>query len=122
MKAESIDPQRINQIPVVVAYTLALWALEDKNQGKGHGFPFDRPYLIFHQRLEALHSLPRKLSKLRWENRRDKKPYVKIFKDLIETMEDSVLRKSAEYIQEKNDVFDKLRDAMRIAVADGNAV
>ncbi|KKM60018.1 hypothetical protein LCGC14_1546040, partial [marine sediment metagenome] len=41
LKVESVeDPQRINHIPVVAAYTLALWALEGKKQGKGYGFPF----------------------------------------------------------------------------------
>jgi len=120
LKAESIqEPQRINHIPVVVAYTLALWALEGKKQGKGYGFPFDRPYITFYQRLETLYSVLRKLIELRWENRRDKKPYVKIFRDLIETMQDSVLRKAAEHMQEKSAVFDKLRDAMRIAIPDG---
>ena len=99
LKAVSIeDPHRINHIPVVAAYTLALWALEGKKQGKGYGFPFDRPYLAFYQRLETLHSVLRKLIELQWENRRDKKPYVKIFRDLLETMEDSVLRKAVELI------------------------
>lgn len=120
LKAESIqDPQRINHIPVIVAYTLALWALEGKKQAKGYGFPFDRPYITFYQRLETLYSVLRKLIELRWENRRDKKPYVKIFRDLLETMEDSVLRKAAEKMQEKSAVFDKLREAMRIAIPDG---
>ena len=120
LKAKSIeDPQRINHIPVVAAYTLALWALEGKKQGKGYGFPFDRPYLTFYQRLETLHSVLRKLIELRWENRKDKRPYVKTFRDLLETMEDSVLRKAAEHMQEKSAVFDKLREAMRIAVPDG---
>lgn len=120
LKAKSIeDPQRINRIPVVVAYTLALWALEGKKQGKGYGFPFDRPYLTFYQRLETIHSVLRKLIELRWENRRGKRPYVKIFRDLIETMEDPALCKAAEYMQEKGAVFDKLREAMRIAVPDG---
>ena len=121
LKAKSIEgpPKRINHIPVVAAYTLALWALEGKKQGKGYGFPFDRPYLTFYQRLETLHSVLRKLIELQWENRKDKRPYVKIFRDLLETMDDYVLRKAVERMQEKSAVFDKLREAMRIAVPDG---
>ncbi len=36
------------------AYSLALWALQGKHCGDGYGFPFDRPLLVFAERLTLL--------------------------------------------------------------------
>lgn len=104
----------------VAAYSLVLWALEGKKQAQGYGFPFDRVYLSFYQRLKTLHSGLRQLKELHRGNRTDTRLYVKILRDLIDPMEDSVLRKAAETMQEKAAVFDRLREAMRIAVPDGH--
>ncbi|GAH50106.1 unnamed protein product [marine sediment metagenome] len=52
-------------------------------------------------------------------NKKDNKPYMKILRDLIDTMDDAVLSKAVEEMKEKVTVFDKLRSAMRIALPDG---
>ena len=52
-------------------------------------------------------------------DKRDNRPYVKVIRDLYETMQDKVLRTTANQMQEKIAVFDKLRDAMRIALPEG---
>jgi len=69
--------------------------------------------------LQSLQAALRQLIESGWGNRKEAKAYVKVSRDLIDTMEDSVLRKTAEKMQEKAVVFDKLRQAMRIALPDG---
>jgi len=107
-------------MPLVAAYTFVLWALEGKKQAQGYGFPFDRVYLNFYQRLKILHSGLTQLKDLHRGNRKDTKAYVKVLRDLIDTMEDSVLRKAAETMRDKTAVFDRLREAMRIALPSGH--
>ena len=107
-------------MPAGAAYTVVQWALDGKKQGKGYGFPFDRPYLTFYERLKVAHSMLMRMNavKLRGD-KRDNRPYVKVIRDLYETMQDKVLRITAKQMQEKIAVFDKLRDAIRIALPDG---
>jgi hypothetical protein len=104
----------------VAAYSLVVWALEGKKQGQGYGFPFDRVYLSFYQRLQILHSALIQLKELHRGHRADTRLYVKVLRDLIDPLEDSVLRKAAETMHEKAAVFDRLREAMRTAVPDGH--
>ena len=52
-------------------------------------------------------------------DKRDNRPYVKVIRDLYETMEDKVLRTTAKQMQEKIAVFDKLREAIRLALPEG---
>jgi len=113
-------PLLLLYMPLVAAYTLVLWALEGKKQGQGYGFPFDRVYLSFYQRLKILHSGLTQLKDLHQGNRKDTRAYVSVLRDLIDTMEDSVLRKAAESMEGKTAVFDKLREAMRIAMPNGH--
>lgn len=105
---------------LVATYAFVLWALEGKKQAQGYGFPFDRVYLNFYQRLKILHSGLTQLKDLHRGSRKNTKPYVKVLRDLIDTMEDSLLRKTAQSMQEKTAVFDKLREAMRIALPSGH--
>jgi hypothetical protein len=103
----------------VAAYSLVVWALEGKRQAHGYGFPFDRVYLSFYQRLQILHSALIQLTEHHRDRRADRRLYVQLMRDLIDPLEDSVLRKAAETLHEKAVVFDRLREAMRIAVPDG---
>lgn len=104
----------------VAAYSLVVWALEGKKQAQGYGFPFDRVYLSFYQRLQTLHGTLRQLKELDRGHRTDTRLYVKVLRDLIDPLEDPVLRKAADTMQQKAAVFDRLREAMRIAPPDGH--
>ncbi len=116
-----IEEWAIEKIPVVAAYSLILWALDGKKQGNGYGFPFDRPYLTFYQRLQILYAECDKLQKIYLgDNFRDNKPFDKICDLLHSSMQDTILRTTALEMQEKASVFDKLRDAMRIADPEQN--
>jgi len=120
LKKKKLQKIMLDLMPAGAAYTVVQWALDGKNQGSGYGFPFDRPYLTFYERLKVAHSMLIQLNSVRLSNeRRDNRPYVKVMRDLYETMEDKVLRITANQMQEKIAVFDKLRDAMRIALPEG---
>ena len=104
-------------MPVAAAYSLAVWVLAGKKHNLRHGFPFDRSYLVFYERLTVAYGLLRQLNGriLRGE-KRDNKPYVKLLRDFIDTMEDTTLSNATRHMQQKVTVFDKLREAMRIAL------
>lgn len=120
LNEKKIDYSLIHQMPVVAAYILILWALDGKNQGEGYGFPFDRPYLIFYQRLKTIYSILKKMKKVKIKNgRQDKKPYIKVLSELLNTINDTILKKATCRMEEKMKVFDKLRVAMRIALPYG---
>lgn len=116
-----IEEWAVEKTPVVGAYSLIIWALAGKEQGNGYGFPFDRPYLIFYQRLQTLYEECEKLQKIYLRNnRRDNRPFAKICDLLYPTINDPTLRTTALQMQEKTSVFDKLRNAMRIADPEQN--
>lgn len=106
-------------------YTLIAWAIEGKKQGKGYGFPFDRPHLCFYERLKAIYSFLKhhKVNSANQSNAntdKENKDYNKILDDLDDIVNDSILKETSEQMQHKIAVFDQLRDAMRIASADRN--
>ena len=114
-----IEEWTFEQTPVFAAYSMIHWALDGKNQGNGYGFPFDRPYLVFYRRLQTLYAECEKLQDLRLRNcLKDNKPFFKICHILQDTLNDKKLRVAVLAIQEKASVFEKLRDAMRIADPD----
>jgi len=120
LKEKNLRKRMLNLMPAGAAYTVVQWALDGKKQGNGYGFPFDRPYLTFYERLKVAHSMLMQLNAVELSNdKRDNRPYVKVIRNLYETMDDKVLRTTANQMQEKIAVFDKLRDAMRIALPEG---
>jgi len=120
LKKKKLQKIMLDLMPAGAAYTVVQWALDGKKQGNGYGFPFDRPCLTFYERLKVAHSMLIQLNSVKLSNeRRDNRPYVKVIRDLYETMEDKVLRITANQMQEKVAVFDRLRDDMRIALPDG---
>jgi hypothetical protein len=120
LEQKSVDNSVLDLMPAVITYALVLWALAGKKQGDGYGFPFDRSYLSFYRRLQALHPMLRKLNAVRLSGKkRDNKPYLTVIRDLFDTLDDAILRKAADQMAQKASVFDKLRNAMRIALPAG---
>jgi len=114
------DKNPVKPAPEVFLYILILWALEGKKQGRGYGFPFDRPYLTFYRRLESIYSIIRQMRQSTDRRKADEnKLYTQIFKNLSPVMHDSKLKEAASLMQEKCRVFDKLRGSMRIALPSG---
>jgi hypothetical protein len=109
-------------LPGLCAYSLIQWILEGKKQGDGLGFPFDRPHLHLAKRAllisTHLDSLDATTVAGAWKDRR---PLFQLSWMLRELREDSVLQKSIATLETKIEVFDQLRDAMRIAETGGSS-
>jgi len=122
LKRKKLQGPGVGQMPVVTAYSLVLWALEGKKQGRGYGFPFDQPHLAFYERLGVIYNILNQVNGAK--SRKDRQAYrpcVKIIRDLCTTMTDAGLARAAAQMRKKIAVFDKLREAMRIAHPDGHA-
>lgn len=106
--------------PAVIAYSLIQWALDGKNQGKGYGFPFDQPLVAFAQRLNVVYAQINRLKNVRSSDaKNDHKALVKVSGNLKQVISDTVLCQTIAEIESKIKVFEKLRDAMRIAPKSG---
>ncbi|MBA7659444.1 hypothetical protein ES703_67424 [subsurface metagenome] len=100
----------------MVVHTLLVWALEGKKQGQGCGFPFDQPHIIFYQRLVTVYTLLDRFSQAGlFKSKKERRLSSTIRRDLQPVIMDSVLKNAAE-MQEKVDVFNRLRSAMRITL------
>lgn len=105
-------------------YTLALWAYRGKHSGDGYGFPFDRPLLLFAERLLALHEhLPTVLHLHPGPDGMAKPLLCKLETILSELVDDVSLQQAVRELRWRTGVFDRLRKAMRIApVGGGNGL
>ncbi len=106
----------VGNVSVIAAYSLIVWAFDGKKQGNGYGFPFDRPHLEFVKRLKEIHSNLAQLIEINLNNDyKNNKPLHKTFSDLSNIIEDKSLWNSVDAIESEIIIFEKLRDAMRIA-------
>jgi len=108
----------------VLAYTLSLWILKGKHCGDGYGFPFDRPLLTFADRLLASASqLPQLLEQPQYANCPASHPLSKLRREVMAVGNDQPLHLVVEELQWRGQVFDQLRNAMRIALpAEGDGL
>lgn len=107
-------------LPIVNTYTLIQWVLQAKSECRGYGFPFDHPHLVLAKRIRQVHSDIESIKDIRLRGDwKDNCPYFKLHVDLKEIAADRTLWKAVEAIEEKIVVFEKLREAMRIAPKSG---
>ena len=103
--------------PVVSTYGLVRWALAALKQGQGYGFPFDRCYVNFVKRLRILSTHLEPLCDIKlcghWQ---DNKPFYRVCHDATTVITDKKLKQAMRQIECKSEVFDALRNAMRITV------
>ena len=118
---ETASESSIELIPTISAYGLILWILDGKNQGGGYGFPFDRPHLVFTQRLCSAYAQLQEIKMIQLRGQwRDNRPLYKLSCELEPIFNDKILRRTLTQIEPKLQVFDQLRDAMRIAPKSGS--
>jgi len=118
---ESASDSSIEWIPAISAYGLVLWALDGKNQGDGYGFPFDRPHVVFAQRLLSVYRQLQEIKKLQLRGQwRDNRPLYKLANELEAVFSDKILRRTLTQMEPKMQTFDELREAMRIAPKAGS--
>jgi hypothetical protein len=108
--------------PLLCAYSLIQWALEGKTDGQGYGFPFDRPHVQFAKRLCVLGQRLEQIKDIHLRGQwTDNKPLFKLSCELKSICADGGLRSRLAAIDLKIQVFDRLRQAMRIAEIGGAA-
>jgi hypothetical protein len=115
-----IRTANLDRIPMVATYTLIRWILESKRESRGYGFPFDRPHLNFYRRLNEAHRLLSGIKGIHLRNEaKDNKVLVKFWSQLEEVIGNNELSGSIASLKAKAKVFDKLRQALRIALPSG---
>jgi hypothetical protein len=102
-------------LPRVLAYILSSWILDANSELNGYGFPFDRSHLVFYKRLKAARSIVENLSAKKKKDRY----IIKLNRVLGRAINDNNLKAIVSRLEQKTQIFDQLRDAMRIAVSDG---
>lgn len=107
------------EMPSASAFALIHWAFDVSAQLNGYGFPFDRTHLVFYHRLKTVYALVEAIwqSSLKYE--KTHRPLHKLFRLIKQVMDDQGLKRSAARLDEKADVFDALRKALRIALPEG---
>ena len=112
----------LERIPTLATYTLIHWIFESPRLSRGYGFPFDRPHLEFYRRLKRVHGLLQSISGIHLRNKaKDNRPFIQINKLLEEVLADSELNNAVTGMAKKAQVFDKLRQALRIAMPEGRS-
>ena len=110
----------LETFPLLCAYSLIQWALAGKAEGEGYGFPFDRPHVEFAKRLRVLGQRLEEIKGIHlrgpWE---DNRPLLRLSCQLQQLCADGGLQRMLATIDEKTQVFDQLRSAMRIAEIGG---
>jgi negative regulator of replication initiation len=85
-------------------------------QGNGYGFPFDKPHFHFYERLCLLYSTLKKIeNEMKAKSAKNGKTISYLIKDLQPLIEDANIKEASEDFLQKNEVFEQLRLAMRIA-------
>jgi len=116
-----VAEKHLERFPLLCAYSLLQWALEGKTQGEGYGFPFDRPQVQFARRLRLVYERLEQIKEMHlrgpWQ---DNIPLLKLACELEKVCTDKALVKWLRQIEPKIEVFDQLRQAMRIAEAGGS--
>lgn len=117
-----LPKQKLDLFPMLCAYALIQWVLDGKSQGEGYGFPFDRPHVEFAKRLLAMAQRLEQIKDIHLRGHwADNKPLHKLSCELKKLSADKGLRCLLESIDSKIEVFDRLRQAMRIAQLGGRA-
>jgi hypothetical protein len=109
------------QAPLLAAYLLAQWILAGLQQGRGYGFPFDRPLLVLTQRAqEAYNQLESILAENHHGNWRRYRPLHHLAGELKGLVHDYPLKHNLGRLETHGQVFDQLRQALRMAPTNGD--
>ena len=110
----------LSQAPLLAAYLLAHWILAGLHQGQGYGFPFDRPLLELARRAQEVSAQLQSLIALSSrEDWRRNLPFHHLRLDLQDLANDRPLAKTLNRLESHSQLFDQLRQALRIAPLTG---
>lgn len=113
-------PVDTDLLPLASVYSITSWILQGKHSGDGYGFPFDRPLLVFAERLlEVQQQLPKVLACCPDTDQIGKKTIITLTRIVSDIIDDTQLQHEVQELHWRCQVFDSLRKAMRIAPPDG---
>ena len=117
LPAGGLPTQPLPHAPLLAAYLLAHWVLAGRQQGQGYGFPFDRPLLATARRAqEVFAQLQALLPSLRCTgDGRQNRPLYHLRLELEPLVSDRPLRRTLDRLQSDSQLFDQVRQALRIA-------
>ena len=114
------ETHSFEHFPLMTVYLLINWVFEYPSQSKAYGFPFDRQHLDFYRRLQKIHHLLGQIMDTHLSaTAKEHKPIFKFYGKFKLVAEDERLNALAASLERKAEVFDKLREAMRIVQPDG---
>jgi hypothetical protein len=120
LEADAFKTASVSHIPAAATYTLIHWVFKSSSESKGYGFPFDRPHLEFYQRLKKVRGLLASIKDIRLRDKaKDNRSFYQVKQLLDEVLADGQLNESAASMEANAEVFDKLREALRIAMPEG---
>jgi len=112
----------LERVPALSTYMLIHWIFESPRLSRGYGFPFDRPHLEFYRRLKTVHDLLQSISGIHLRDKaKDNRPFIQVNQLLEKVLIDDDLNDAAAAMAKKAEVFDKLREALRIAMPEGKS-
>jgi hypothetical protein len=106
------NPPVMKKMAPMAAYAMIHWVF-DRSELGGYGFPFDCPHLVFYRKLTVLHDMVN-------AQFGTNKAFSKLWRPLTRVVEDQQLKRAASQMDKKVKVFNKLRSALSIAVAQSN--
>jgi len=107
-------------LPLAAAYLLVLWVLDASSTCSGYGFPFDQPYLVLYQRIREAYRRLKDLLPIQLQgNYKDNRCYGWVLAALRSAINDPELAAAALRMEQKVQVFTRLRRAMRITLPEG---
>jgi hypothetical protein len=118
-----VNRATVRKMPTLVAFAMIHWILDANSESGGYGFPFDRPHLVFCQRLKAAQEILRTikdqyLTKSEFAaNIKANAPLARLYELITELLLSKQLSIVVKNIETKIPVFEALRNAMRIALA-----
>ena len=108
------------QTPAAFAYALIHWALHPVNQFGGYGFPFDLTHVVFLRRLHTMETAVSEMLVTSFQGDLDTNwPFFRLLKALRKVTNDEKLLIHLVEIEEKIEVFEALRSALRVALPEG---
>lgn len=114
------ETSSFKHFPLITVYVLINWVFEYTSQSKAYGFPFDRQHLDFYRRLQKIHHLLGQIMDTCLSTTaKEHKPVFQFYEKFKTIAEDERLNALAASLERKAEVFDKLREAMRIAQPEG---
>lgn len=113
-------PQNTDQLPLASVYSMTLWMLQGKHSGDGYGFPFDRPLLVFAERLlEGQQHISEMLAYCHDTDKIGKQSATKLVQIVSDIIDDTSFEQGVKELRWRCQLFDTLRKAMRIALPGG---